>query len=126
MRRAAFIATFGGLLLSAAAMAHTHLAKSDPADGSVLRQAPGNVSLQFAHAVRVTELSIQKGDEKSRPLLVPLPEKPDVKVSAVAPKLTPGAYVVSWRAVSGDGHVMSGKIRFTVAEGKAGDPAATH
>ena len=126
MRRTVFLAALGGLLLSAAALAHTHLAKSDPADGSVLTQSPERVSLQFEHAVRVTELSIQKGDEKSHPLLVPLPEMPDVKISAVAPRLAPGAYLVSWRAVSSDGHVMSGKVRFTVAAGKAGDAPATH
>ena len=126
MRRTVFLAVLGGLLLSATAFAHTHLAKSDPADGSVLSQSPERVSLQFEHAVRVTEFSLQKGDEKSHPLLVPLPEMPDVKVSAPAPRLSAGAYVVSWRAVSTDGHVMSGKVRFTVAADKAGDAPATH
>jgi len=31
--------------------------------------------------------------------------------------LTPGTYVVSWRAASADGHVMPGRIRFTVSGG---------
>jgi len=31
----------------------------------------------------------------------------------------PGTYVVSWRAASADGHVMPGRIRFTVSGGAA-------
>lgn len=126
MRRTVFLAALAGLLLSTAALAHTHLVKSDPADGSVLAQPPEHVSLQFGHAVRVTQFDIQKGDEKSQQLLTPLPEKAGVEISAVAPKLSPGAYVVSWRAVSNDGHVMNGKVRFTVGAGKAGNPPAQH
>lgn len=133
MRRIASLAALG-VLLTTHALAHTHLAKSDPADGSVLTKAPERIALQFEHAVRVTEFTIQKGTEKSEKLLIPLPEAPTEKISAVAPKLAPGAYVVNWRAVGSDGHVMSGKVRFTLSGGgaatdaghKPGDPAAAH
>src|SRR5262249_419704 len=129
----AFLAALS-MLLATSAFAHTHLAKSDPADGSTLAKAPEHIALQFEHAVRVTEFTIQKGAEKSENLLVPLPHPPSAKIGAAAPKLTAGAYVVNWRAVSNDGHVMSGKVRFTVsggsapvtATGKPGDPAAAH
>jgi methionine-rich copper-binding protein CopC len=127
MRRSAFIAALGVLLFSASVSAHTHLAKSDPADGSVLTRAPERVTLQFEHAVRVTALDIQKGDGKSEKLLGSLPETASEKISAAPGKLGDGAYAVSWRAVSADGHVMSGKVRFTIATaGKAGDSAASH
>lgn len=127
MRRSAVIAALGALLLTVPAFAHTHLAKSDPADGSVLTKAPEHVSLEFAQPVKFTEFSIQKGDEKPEKLLVPLPEAPATKISATTPKLSAaGVYVVSWRAVGGDGHVMSGKVRFTIAAGNAGDSAASH
>jgi copper resistance protein C len=133
MRRIASL-TAAGLLLTAHAWAHTHLAKSDPADGSVLAKAPEHIALQFEHPVRITELTIQKGTEKGEKLLSSLPEAPTDKINAAAPKLTAGAYVVSWRAVGSDGHVMSGKVRFTVsggaaptaASGKPGEPAASH
>ncbi len=32
-----------------------------------------------------------------------------------APGLDPGEYVVSWRAVGADTHVVTGEIRFTVS-----------
>lgn len=133
MRRSASLAALG-VLLTTSAMAHTHLARSVPADGSVLTKSPEHIALQFEHPVRVTEFTIQKGAEKSEKLLVPLPDVPTAKVEAFAPKLTAGAYVVSWRAVGADGHVMSGKVQFTVsggaapaaAGGKAGEPGPAH
>jgi len=129
MRRNAFLAALGALLTTSA-FAHTHLAKSEPADGSTLAKAPEHIALQFEHPVRVTEFTIQKGTEKSEKLLASLPEAPGENISAAAPKLTAGAYVVNWRAVSSDGHVMSGKVRFTVAPASASskptEPAAAH
>jgi len=124
MRRIASLAAVG-LLLTTSALAHTHLAKSEPADGSVLTKAPEHIALQFEHPVRVTEFTIQKGAEKSAKLLEPLPEAASDKISAPAPQLTAGAYVVNWRAVSSDGHVMSGKVRFTVGGGGAAPTAAS-
>jgi methionine-rich copper-binding protein CopC len=122
MMRTAFAAALG-VLLTTSALAHTHLAKSDPADGSTLAKAPERITLQFEHPVRVTELTIQKGAEKSEKLLTSLPEAPSDKISATAPKLAAGVYVVNWRAVSSDGHVMSGKVRFTVGGTATSAPA---
>jgi methionine-rich copper-binding protein CopC len=132
MRRTAFLAALG-LLLTSSAFAHTHLAKSVPANGSVVAKAPEKITLQFEHEVRVTEFSLQKGDEKADGLLKSLPPDSVKEVTAVPSKLAPGAYVVNWRAVGADGHVMSGKVRFTVsadgataASAKPGDSAAKH
>lgn len=133
MRRTAFLAALG-VLLTSSALAHTHLAKSDPVDGSTIDKAPEHITLQFEHAVRVTEFTLQKGAEKGDSLLKALPQEPQQKLTAVPPKLTPGAYVVNWRAVGADGHVMSGKVRFTLSGGSAppaasakpGEGAATH
>ena len=134
MRRTALLAAALvaplGVLLTSSAFAHTHLAKSDPADGSTLAKAPEHIALQFEHPVRVTEFTIQKGSDTSEKLLSSLPEAARDKISAPAPKLTAGVYVVNWRAVSSDGHVMSGKVRFTVAgasaTGKPAEPAPAH
>jgi methionine-rich copper-binding protein CopC len=123
MRRIASLAALG-LLLTSSAWAHTHLAKSDPADGSTLAKAPEHIALQFEHPVRITEFTIQKGTEKSEKLLMSLPEASGDKISAPAPQLSAGQYVVNWRAVSSDGHVMSGKVRFTVSGGASSAAAS--
>jgi copper transport protein len=110
-------------LISISAHAHAHLEKSNPADGSVITSAPANFALEFEHPVRVTALTIQKEDGKSEPL-TPVPQEATTKVSVPAPKLSAGKYVVSWRAVSSDNHIMSGKIQFTIAPENADDHAA--
>lgn len=69
--------------------------------------------LHFSEAARVTALSIQKGDE-TKQKLGPLPAQPSARVSVPVPRLAAGQYVVSYRVVSSDNHVMSGNIRFTV------------
>ncbi|HEV7714609.1 MAG TPA: copper resistance CopC family protein [Steroidobacteraceae bacterium] len=108
------LCTAVALLFSVTAYGHSHLEKSTPAEGSVLTTAPANFVLNFEHPVRVTALSIQKGDGQSEPV-GPVPETTGTQISVPAPKLVPGKYTVSWRAVSSDKHVMSGKIQFTLA-----------
>lgn len=101
------------LLCGALAFAHAHLQKSVPADGSVVATMPPNFVLTFAEPARLTALTLQKGSEPDRKL-GPLPGAPAPEFSIPAPRLAPGLYVVRWRVVSDDGHVMSGKIAFTV------------
>jgi methionine-rich copper-binding protein CopC len=36
-------------------------------------------------------------------------------VQIAAPKLGPGVYVLKWRGMSDDHHVMDGSVRFTVS-----------
>lgn len=102
------------MLVSLSANAHTHLQKSMPADKSVVTIAPANVVLTFSAAAKVTALTLQKGTEKAQPL-GPLPEKAAKEVTVALPALTPGEYVVNWRAAGADSHVLSGKFTFTLA-----------
>jgi methionine-rich copper-binding protein CopC len=108
------------LLFATAAQAHSHLESSKPAEGSVINASPGGIELNFSESVRITALSIQKGDEKKQPL-GPLPDKPAQKVSVAVPTLAPGKYVVSYRVVGDDNHVMSGTLNFTVSASQAMD-----
>jgi methionine-rich copper-binding protein CopC len=103
---------------SSLAEAHTHLKEAQPAEGSVVATAPANIVLKFSEAARVMALTVQK-EGAAEQKLAPLPTAPAEQVSVPAPKLAPGKYVVNWRVVSGDNHVMSGKLHFTI------DPAAT-
>jgi hypothetical protein len=112
----------GLCLLASAAQAHSHLESSTPKEGSMLSAAPSSIELKFSEAVSVTALSIQKGDEKSQPL-GPLPQKPTEKISVAAPALDAGKYVVNYRVVSDDNHIMSGALHFTVSATQAMDHA---
>lgn len=123
MKRVLLPAVLGSLLMTGIAQAHTHLEKAIPSDGSVLNVAPTEITLQFSEAARVTALSIQK-DTEAKQKLQPLPAKPSEKVSVPLPKLSAGKYLVSYRVVSDDNHVMSGTIHFTVSPGAASSAAA--
>lgn len=108
---ATILSSLALLLLAGVASAHTHLKTSVPAEGSSVK-APEEITLSFSAAAQVTALTIQKEGEAERKLTPPVAAADHVAVNPG--KLTPGKYTVSWRTVSGDGHVMSGKLHFTV------------
>jgi copper transport protein len=112
----AFIAvatTVALLALSALADAHAHLKESQPAEGSIVAAAPSNLVLKFSEDAQLTALTVQQegGAEQK---IAPLPTAPSVQVSVPMPRLSPGKYIVSWRVVSHDNHVMAGRLRFTI------------
>jgi methionine-rich copper-binding protein CopC len=95
------------------AQAHAHLQQAIPADGSVITAAPADLVLRFSESARLIVLWIAK-DQGSPHRLVPLPEQPQSRIVVALPPLAPGHYVVSWRALSADGHVVPGQIGFTL------------
>jgi len=108
-----FVGTFLASL-AAVAQAHTHLKDATPAEGSTVKASPESITLTFSEAARLTALTIQKeGGEEQK--VAQLPAESAAKITVPAPKLAPGKYIVSWRVVSGDSHIMSGKLHFTVA-----------
>jgi methionine-rich copper-binding protein CopC len=107
----------GGLLLVAVPVvqAHAHLQQVTPADGSVLQAAPAELVLRFSAAAQLTSLTIVK-DGGAPQKVTPLPQKAQAQIVVAMPPLAPGRYVVSWRVLSADGHVMPGQIHFTLAQ----------
>lgn len=105
------------LLATGVVHAHAHLHRSIPANNSTITEVPKNLTLEFNEAVKLTALTLQKGGEQAHPL-VPLPEATAKEITAPLPSVSPGNYVVKWRAVSADNHIMSGKLLFTVAAAK--------
>ncbi|HYC10767.1 MAG TPA: copper resistance CopC family protein [Steroidobacteraceae bacterium] len=104
----------GGLLLwlaATCAVAHAHLQQSTPADGSVLSAAPAQLVLHFSEAARLTALWLESG--AARQAVGPLPQAAQPIIVVPLPALSPGRYVVSFRVVGADGHVVPGEIRFT-------------
>lgn len=109
------------LTFAVTASAHAHLEKSSPADGSVITTSPSSIVLSFSEAARLTALAIQRGDG-AKQNLKPLPTTAAAQISVPLPPLKPGAYSLTWRVLSDDGHVMSGTLHFTLAA----EPAAQH
>lgn len=101
-------------LITGLAHAHAHLERSTPADGSTVKVAPAALEMRFSEPARLTALWIQR-DREPRQAIKDLPTSTDRVLRVALPTLVPGVYGVSWRAVSADGHITSGTVRFTIA-----------
>jgi methionine-rich copper-binding protein CopC len=112
------------LALAANAQGHAHLAASVPADGST-GNAPEHIVLTFSEAARITAMTLQREGEEAHKV-APLPTAAAAEVTIPVPTLVPGKYTLSWRCVSGDGHVMSGTLHFTVVQSSAEAGGAAH
>ncbi|SIN26158.1 hypothetical protein SAMN04489832_4565 [Micromonospora cremea] len=98
------------------AVAHSDLKSASPAAGSVTKAAPAAVGLVFNEGVLSASLTVTDGCGRTVPAQV------TVRGRNVQATLRPGdqappsgAWSVRWRAVSEDGHPISGTVPFTVA-----------
>ena len=102
------------LLSGAVVQAHAHLQKAVPADGSVVGAPPSNIVLSFSEPARLTALWVHQ-DAGPKQKIGSLPGAPARQIIVSLPQLAPGRYMVSWRVVGADGHVVPGQIRFTIS-----------
>lgn len=118
MKQTALILMTAAALTAGTAFAHTELSTTMPDNGATIAEAPDNLELTFSEPVRLTALSIQKDGEQKQSL-GPLPTGTTEKFSVALPAtIGDGHYVVAWRALSEDTHVMNGEFMFAVgAEG---------
>lgn len=107
------------------AFAHTELAGTVPADRAVIATAPEDLQLRFSEPVRLTALSVRK-DGAAKQSLGPLPTETTGQFTVALPALDEGHYVVSWRALSEDTHVMSGEFMFVVGATGGHDEHMNH
>ncbi|MFF5534358.1 copper resistance CopC/CopD family protein [Streptomyces cinerochromogenes] len=118
-----------GLLLGTAAPASAHavLRASDPADGTVLRTAPRQVTLAFTESVGLLTDSFRIYDPGNHRLRTGpadhAPGRSDTARVTLPARLATGTYTVAWRVVSADSHPVSGALTFSVGERTAA-PAA--
>lgn len=108
------------LQLAAEASAHAAFVRSDPADGSLLAEAPDRFHLVFSEPVSPLVLTLVGGSG----VLVRLDrfELHDTALVIDAPaELAEGSYALSWRVTSADGHPIAGSVVFSV--GTAGPVA---
>jgi len=103
------------LALPAAASAHATLTKTEPAIGKRVERSPSLVRLYFDQSVDVLPNAIRVYDAKGRVLSGRTLASADKRtIDAPVSRLPRGGYTVRWRAVSADGHVVSGVFTFGV------------
>jgi copper transport protein len=103
------------------ALAHASLVDTTPSDGSQLAASPATVSVLFDEDVDVPVAAIRvfdaSGDRVDGGDAAHGVDRRVIEVSL--PPLDTGAYVVTWRAVSVDGHPIRGAFVFSVGDGPA-------
>lgn len=111
---AALLATAALTFSAAPALAHSELVGSTPADGDVVDVAPAELVLEFNETIQElgTEVVVTGPDGASA-------ADGDLAVDGelvTQPLLDGGAgtYTVVWRAVSADGHPISGELAYEV------------
>jgi methionine-rich copper-binding protein CopC len=105
-----------GLLLAHGAWAHTGLASSEPAIGATVA-APAEIVLTFAGEVRLTAVALADASGAEKALGDILTDTAAKFVITIEEPLPNGEYVLTWRAVGADTHVVSGEIPFSVSAG---------
>ncbi|WP_342711404.1 copper resistance protein CopC [Bradyrhizobium sp. B124] len=100
------------LCLATSARAHAVLIAAEPADGSVVTEAPKTVVLRFNEAVAPTAVSLLDAAGKPRDVAI---RAVDQSVMVTLPADLPqGTQVVSYRVVSQDGHPVAGSLLFSI------------
>ncbi|HET7572776.1 MAG TPA: copper resistance protein CopC [Gaiellaceae bacterium] len=116
MRRALPLAVLAALAAPASAFAHASLVRVQPGLRERLAAPPARIVLSYDQPVDAVRGAIVVLDAKGRNVAGPARAvKPQRQLVAALPKNLPtGAYTVRWRALSSDGHVVSGLYTFGV------------
>ncbi len=119
-RRRVSICLAGGLLAAliagTPALAHSFLVEATPSSKDHVATSPKTIKLRFGGGVepKYSKLTVENAEGK---VLgegsIGTPEKPR-ELSMESPELAPGKYVVRYRVLSTDGHVVEGNYEFTV------------
>lgn len=117
MRFRAHLPLLALLILSPAqVLAHAILVKAEPDKESTTAAAPREVWLRFNDAVGEEFLALAIVDDKGKRVdahdaKLDLTDRANLRASVDIQ--TPGRYMVRYRVLSADGHVVSGKYFFT-------------
>ncbi len=97
-----------------AAAAHSPLETSDPADGAVLDAAPAEVLFDFNGDIRLTRVTVNHDGSDLTDLDLSAYDGFVSEFAIPMPDSGPGTYLIEWRGLGTDGHVMTGTLSFTV------------
>ena len=116
-RLLALLVTTCGLALvsTAPALAHDSIIGSDPADGAALAASPAQVALTFTDEIQAVGSQVVVADAAGAQVAAGAPAVVGTGATLPLPTLADGAYTVTWRVVSSDGHPIDGTFTFSVA-----------
>jgi methionine-rich copper-binding protein CopC len=103
------------MALASQALAHAHLTVAEPAADAAVA-APSQLVLHFNEKLTPKLSGFEVATEAGAKVAVKAAPAGDGMILSGAPArpLAPGAYKVTWHAVTADGHRMEGTYGFTV------------
>lgn len=107
------------LAVSLGAAAHTAVKGAKPADGATLDSSPASIEITFEHPVQMTSISVVAEKAAERKVTF-TPSTAATTFTVDKPALTAGHNEVHWKALSKDGHVVTGKLTYTIKPAGAG------
>ena len=122
------LAIGAALILSAApALAHSTVKSTIPASGSVVNRSPESVFINFIEPARMTSVVVAGTGGEERKLEFTPPSGSTTTFRIPEPKLGAGRNEIKWKALSKDGHPISGSIIIVMKAGptSSGDAPAT-
>jgi copper transport protein len=112
-----------GVAFATPALAHATLVATDPANGALVETAPAGVVFSFNEPVTPTVMRLIGPDGTQIDLMSGTRAAgPDVVVTT--PGFFRGTQLLSWRAVSEDGHPIGGTLTFSAGEATGAAPIA--
>ena len=106
---------------SVAAQAHSALESSTPAKGQIVETLPSDVSLTFNEELisiegeSINTLTLKGADGTSYELLSPTIVGAVLSALVAGGEYPAGDYLLSYRAVSADGHPITGEVAFSAS-----------
>ena len=102
------------------AFAHFKLAKSEPAADAVLTAAPAKATVWFSQMPKPEGASITLEGPAGAVAVGTVEIGKDMSLSATFPKtMAPAKYTLTWAGAGDDGHVLNGKINFSLQATKS-------
>ena len=112
------VCTLFTLMISATAFAHTALTEATPGDGAMIKQGPAHINLTFNGPVKLVKLELMGVGHEMRTNFESNSEAKNAFMIET-PGMHPGAFIVNWAVIGGDGHTVADSYSFTV------DPSIT-
>lgn len=102
------------ILIAGQAEAHTTIVASNIEDGGEMSVAPEIFRFSFGDDVGLAGLDLETLAGEPIAIGFERPSAMSRDFSVPLPSLGPDVYVLKWRAIAKDGHVMRGELAFTV------------
>lgn len=111
-----FAGVMAASVAASPARAHSFLVEATPSSKDHVAASPKTIKLRFGGGVEPKYSKLTVEDASGKVLSegsIGVPDKPR-ELSMEAPELAPGKYVVRYRVLSTDGHIVEGNYEFTV------------